>query len=366
MSKIVVIGATGYTGRLVVAALARRGHRPIIAGRNERSITALSEEHGGLEYRLADAGDTDSLRALVEKGEVLVSTVGPFEKYGHPVAAAAVSVGAHYIDSTGEIGFVRELQRKHDDGASRAGSTLLPAFGYDFVPGTLAGALAVTASNHEARTLRIGYFATGSVRNGLSQGTRATLMDGILRPVSVYRNGSLHEERAAHLVHRFRVRDRRRDGFLAAGTESLFLPADFPELQAVEVYNGWFPNLARLAQAGSGIASAAARLPGGRRAIERLGMALAGPPGGPDASERSKTLTHATAEAFDARGELIASAHLEGPSIYSLTGELIAAGALRLAEGSVEHYGVLGPLQAFDSRGLEELCRSVGLVEIDM
>lgn len=75
-------------------------------------------------------------------GDVLITTVGPFERFGYPVAEAAALAGAHYIDSTGEVGFVRELQGRLDGIARANGSIMLPAFGYDYVPGVLAGTLA--------------------------------------------------------------------------------------------------------------------------------------------------------------------------------------------------------------------------------
>jgi short subunit dehydrogenase-like uncharacterized protein len=106
-STIAVFGATGYTGRLATEALLRQGSRPLVAGRRMGELAAISGQAGGLECRAADISDPASVRALVGPGDVLVSTVGPFERFGHVAAQAAATAGSHYVDSTGEVGFVR-------------------------------------------------------------------------------------------------------------------------------------------------------------------------------------------------------------------------------------------------------------------
>lgn len=87
--------------------------------------------------------------------------------------------GANYVDSTGEVSFVQTIQREYGNVAVSSGATLLRAFGYDYVPGILADALALDASGAQAVNLRVGYFATGSLKNGLSQGTLTTAVDAM-------------------------------------------------------------------------------------------------------------------------------------------------------------------------------------------
>ena len=93
------------------------------------------------------------MRALVERGDVLVSTVGPFARWGEPAVQAAIAAGAHYLDSTGEGSFIREVFERFGPGAQAAGCGLVTAFGYDWVPGNLAGALALRDAG-EAATQR--------------------------------------------------------------------------------------------------------------------------------------------------------------------------------------------------------------------
>ena len=81
-SRIVLFGASGYTGDLTAREMVARGMTPVLAGRRREPLEALATELGGLEIKLADVENPASVHALVEKGDVLVSTVGPFMRFG--------------------------------------------------------------------------------------------------------------------------------------------------------------------------------------------------------------------------------------------------------------------------------------------
>src|SRR2546423_1314041 len=181
-SRIVVFGATGYTGRLVVEALVARGARPVLAARNVERLRALGDELGGLEIAVADVSRPDTVRALVERGDVLVTTVGPFARYGAPAAEGAVASGAPYLDSTGEPAFIRRVFEEYGPRAESAGCGMVTAFGYDWVPGNLAGALALREAGEGATRVAIGYFMTGDPRGGMSGGTAASVSGVMLDP----------------------------------------------------------------------------------------------------------------------------------------------------------------------------------------
>nr|WP_231707954.1 saccharopine dehydrogenase NADP-binding domain-containing protein [Arthrobacter caoxuetaonis] len=362
-NSIIVFGATGYTGRLVVESLLKRGVRPVLAGRNAGNLQELAAPDQ-LDYRSADVRDSAAMRALVSPGDVLVSTVGPFERYGHAAAQAAVEAGAHYLDSTGEVGFVQELRRRLSRQAQEQGITMVPAFGYDYVPGFLAGTLAMQRAGSAASALRVGYFTAGTLRRGLSQGTRSTLADNLTKPAAVYRDRSLGEDRIAGTSEVFRVLGREKRAFLAPGTEVLFMPEAFPQLASVEVFNGWFPALSAVAQPVTWLAAQMERTPWGQRALQWAGGRVTGPPGGPDESERSRTLSLAAARVLDENGSPLAAVQVLGPSVYTLTGELLAEGATALQEGKALRHGVLGPVEAFGPAGLVALCAGAGLAPI--
>lgn len=359
-ARVLLLGATGYTGALALESLLRRGVKPLVAGRNSVAVRAVAEAAGGLEYAHADITDPASLPPLMHRGDVVISTVGPFERYGYPVAEA----GAHYIDSTGEVGFVLNLRRQLDDRARDTGSIMLPAFGYDYVPGVLAGALAAKQAGDELRHLDIGYFATGPLWRGLSQGTRTTMREGLTLPSARWRNEQLVDERTASRFRSFTVAGRRKNAFLVSGTEVLYLPTAFPSLNTVTVYNGWFPAMSRAATALSALTAAAAKIPGRDKLIDLLTRPVIGPAGGPDNEERARTRTHVVALASSDTAAL-AEVHLEGPSIYDLTAELIAWAAQQLATRPLGVAGVLGPVDVLGLDALSLGCSEVGLAPSD-
>src|SRR4051794_29110029 len=96
-SRIVVFGATGYTGRLTAERLVEHGARPVLAGRSEAKLKERADALGGLDWRVADVERPETVAALVERGDVLLSTVGPFQRWGAPALDAAIGAGAVYI-----------------------------------------------------------------------------------------------------------------------------------------------------------------------------------------------------------------------------------------------------------------------------
>ena len=189
--------------------MAERGLRPVLAARSRDKLGALAERLGGserLETAVANVDDPPSVRALVEEGDVLVTTVGPFVRWGAPAAAAATRARAHYIDSTGEPPFIREVFERYGVVAERAGCAMLTALGYDWVPGNLAGGLALERAGESAVRVDIGYFVTGAADPGLmSGGTRASLVGVLAAPSFSFRDGRVRPERGAKHLRSFKI-----------------------------------------------------------------------------------------------------------------------------------------------------------------
>ena len=137
-------------------------------GRLTAVAARLLQESGGPELETAVAGTEGPgpLRQLLHVGDVLVSTAGPFMKVGPPVVAAAVDAGAVYLDSTGEPPFIRQVFEEFGPRAERTGAVLLTAFGYDYVPGNLAGALALQAAGPAATGYRSATSCAGTSAGG--------------------------------------------------------------------------------------------------------------------------------------------------------------------------------------------------------
>jgi len=358
--RIVLFGATGYTGRLAAEALVARGETPVLAARSAERLRELAAELGdGLETAQADVSRPQSVRELVERGDVLVSTVGPFARWGDPAAQAAIAAGAHYLDSTGEPEFVRRVFERYGPGAEAAGCAMVTAFGYDWVPGNLAGALALREAGGAARRVDVGYYMTGRAGSGdMSGGTRASAAGAITAPSFGWRGGRLVTERGAKRVRSFGVRGKERPAISVGSSEHFTLPRRHPELLEVNAYLGWFGPASRPMQAMSLVTS----LPGVGTALGAVtGRLVKGSTGGPDAAARSRTGSHVQAIAYDASGSELSRVVLEGPNGYTLTGDFLAWGAAQAARGGLRGTGALGPVDGF---GLDELgagCAEAGL-----
>jgi short subunit dehydrogenase-like uncharacterized protein len=136
-APIAVYGATGYTGRLVVAELARAEADFIVSGRSPEKLEALREEFElQTPARAARIDDHASLRGLLGDCAVVIDCAGPFVKYGEPVLSAAVETGTHYLDTTGEQPYMKMAFERYGPGAARAGVAVIPAMGFDYVPVT--------------------------------------------------------------------------------------------------------------------------------------------------------------------------------------------------------------------------------------
>ena len=355
--RTILFGATGYTGQLTAEAMVERGLRPVLAARSRDKLEALAAElGGGLDTAVADVSDPPSVRALVERGDTLVSTVGPFARWGGPAAAAATNAGAAYIDSTGEPVFVREVFERYGPAAERNGCAMLTAFGYDWVPGNLAGATALRRAGDDAVRIDIGYFATG--KGSMSGGTQASGVGALAEPSFVFRDGRVRSERGAKRVRSFRVGEKNQEAVSVGTSEHFTLPRIAPQLREVNAYLGWFGPLARPMQ----VMSLGLSLPGAGKLIKAVGeRVVKGSSGGPDAEARLKSGSHVVAIAYDAGGRELSEVHLSGVDGYTFTGRMLAWAADLSATGALQGEGALGPVDAFGLVALTDGCRWAGL-----
>jgi short subunit dehydrogenase-like uncharacterized protein len=366
--RIVLFGATGYTGELAAEAMVARGLRPVLAARNREELEALAGRLGGaaaLETTVADVDDPPSVSALVEEGDVLVTTVGPFVRWGAAAAAAATRARAHYIDSTGEPPFIREVFERYGVVAERAGCAMLTALGYDWVPGNLAGGLALARAGESAVRVDVGYFLTGPGNpSGMSGGTRASLVGVVAEPSFSFRDGRVRPERGAKHLRHFEVGGKELAGVSVGSSEHFTLPRVADHLRDVNVYLGWFGPASRAMQLASGGLSVAMKLPGVGSMWKAAGEKLVkGSTGGPDEEARSKAGSHIVAIAYDGAGHALSEVHLTGVDGYTFTGRMLAWGAERAAEGALQGTGALGPVDGFGLEALTDGCAQAGIAE---
>ncbi|MFZ2242133.1 MAG: saccharopine dehydrogenase NADP-binding domain-containing protein [Gordonia amarae] len=360
--RIFVLGATGYTGELTARSLVRQGAHPVLLGRSPARLETLAADLGGLDTAIVDVSEPSTLRAVLHKGDVLISTVGPFLKYGRTAIETAAETGVHYFDSTGEGPFIREIFEHWGPVAERHGAGLIPAFGYDYGPGAYAAALALYDAGEQATAVDIGYFAPGFKPSG---GTRATAVGVLLEDGYTFRDGHIQPERSGRRTKRFNVEGRSLLAASVPAAEQFGLPQAYPGLREVNVMLGFPQSAARSLAIGSHLLGPFMNIGMLKRGITAAADRMVkGSSGGPDASARAQVTTAVVAVARSTEREL-ATVTLTGPDPYEVTGDLLAWGAIAAAGGGLQSQGALGPVKAFGLHALGQACATAGLVRSD-
>lgn len=318
--RIGVLGATGYTGRLVADELAARGLPHRLGARNAERLGAM--KHGGeAEPFVVDTNDPGRLAAFCDGIDAVISTVGPFVDLGMPVVQAAVEARLPYVDSTGEHVFMSDVY----DRFAGAPCPVVPACGFDYVPGDLAAAIASAQLGGPAQEIVVAYQVRGA------RPTRGTARSSI------------------GIVSHSRVAPR----YLSVGTpdgEAAGIEFPFGEQLTVSLHQPLArvrtgvllrrPVVARAV----GLASPAFRVTGPTvgllsPVLTRLADRL---PEGPSDEVRRRARFRVYAEARGRDGE-VGHVLVEGSDVYRLTAVLLVEAALR-----VTGTGAMAPAQALD------------------
>jgi len=197
MSSLLVYGANGYTGRLVIQAAQRIGLQPVVAGRSTKSVAELAAAHG-LPHRVFSLDDPAALRQGIEDTHTVLHCAGPFSRTARPMVEACIDTGTHYLDITGEIAVFELLKHKFDGRASEAGVMLLPGVGFDVVPSDCLAAH-VAQRCPEATTLTLAFAGSG----GVSHGTATTVVENLAAGGAIRREGRIEVVPAAFHTRTF-------------------------------------------------------------------------------------------------------------------------------------------------------------------
>jgi short subunit dehydrogenase-like uncharacterized protein len=181
---IVVYGATGFVGKLTADYLARSGSdaRVALAGRSKERLLAvretLAESAQSWPLLEADASSPSTLDAMAAQTQVVITTVGPYLKYGMPLVAACAAAGTDYADLTGEAVFVRNSIDLHHKQAVDTGARIVHACGFDSVPSDLSVyALHRKVSDDGAGDLGQTDFVLRAFSGGVSGGTVGSMLE---------------------------------------------------------------------------------------------------------------------------------------------------------------------------------------------
>lgn len=196
-ARIVVLGASGVTGRLVARSLAMRGFEVVAAGRSrERAAAAVADLDGEVATVAIDVTEPGAVADLVAGAAAVVTAIGPFDTVGRVVLDAALDAGVHYVDTAGEQPFVAWARSSRHDRAVAEGVTVVPGAGAAGLPGDLLAALAGEQVDGPCE-VHVAYAFPGGLWRGASPGTRRSLATLVGAPVLARVRGEVVEERLA-------------------------------------------------------------------------------------------------------------------------------------------------------------------------
>ena len=185
---IVLYGATGFVGKLTAEYLARAAGdaRIALAGRSTERVLAVRDTLGEAAQSWPcwppTPASPSTLNEMAARTRVVVTTVGPYMRYGLPLVAACAAAGTDYADLTGEAMFVRESIDLYHKQAADTGARIVHACGFDSIPSDLS-VYALYRAAHEdgAGELVDTDFVVRSFRGGFSGGTVASMMEVLQR-----------------------------------------------------------------------------------------------------------------------------------------------------------------------------------------
>jgi short subunit dehydrogenase-like uncharacterized protein len=351
---IVLFGATGFTGTLTaeyLVAHAPAGARIALAGRSlskleavrERLVGRLADGVAAPALLLADSSDPTSLATLAESTRVVVTTVGPYIKYGEPLVAACAAAGTGYLDLTGEPEFVDQMYLKYQPQALTTGARLIHACGFDSIPHDL-GVLYTVDQMPSDQPLKLNGYVWA--RGLVSGGTYHSAVGAMSRLRESARTGKERNqaERAAWAANGRKVhgsvRPPHRESVARGWVVSL--PLIDPQIvlrsaRALPEYGpdfsyghylaaGSLKNVAMILAAVSGVALAAQTKP-----TRELALKLRAPGDGPDEKTRAKGKFKVTFTAESGDGRRLVTRVSGGDPGYTETAKMLSQAALCLA-----------------------------------
>jgi len=320
--RVAVHGASGVTGGFVVAEAVRRGLSPVLVGRNvERLGKAASDVGlGDAEIRVATLDDPSALADAFRDCDAVVNCAGPFTSWGEPVVRAAIEAGTHYVDTSGEQRYIKQILDTFGGAAERAEVTVVPGMADDGGAGDLIAHLTARRLTSVAELVVADLRRPGPASRGTARSMAAVFAQGPLE----YLDGTWQPAEG--------------------GDWSITVPGE-PEDVAVTPFalpgSVTVPAHVRARHVRSVLRSEVAA-----RLVTLTPDVVESIPETPDEQARSATRWFMLADAMDENGSR-ATGWVTGPDGYRLTGVIAVEAACRLATDGAPA-GALAPAQAFD------------------
>jgi short subunit dehydrogenase-like uncharacterized protein len=304
--SLLVYGANGYTGQLVVSALVQGGLQPIVAGRREDVVVSLAHRLG-LEHRIFDLDLPKEVESGLDGVKVVLNCAGPFIYTALPLVDACLAARAHYLDITGEVMVFAKVAAR-DREAREAGVMLLPGAGFDVVPSDC-----LAAHLHQrlpsATRLRLAFKPSG----GVSRGTALTGLEGAAEGGLIRRGGELVKVAAGHRTMEIDFGDGPRKA-IAIPWGDVFTAHVTTGIPDIEVYMAARTRVRLAVRAMPVLAPLLAR-PAVQRLIQRR---LNSRPAGPSEEVLRTRSMRLWGEASDGQGR-VAVSRMRTPNGYELT-----------------------------------------------
>ena len=339
-AKVLLHGATGFTGHLVAAALKKKNVAFAIAGRSRDKLAAMANELGGeIETAVVDIRKPETIESALKDRVVVCACAGPFMEVGEPVLAAAAKMGVHYADTTGEQKFVALAVSKYARVAEASGACVTPAMAYEIAVGDWAAhEVAKKAGENPSEIVVVYMLRTpeGGMGGATSRGTKLSMIamtaDGDPRQ---WVDGALVKESAATFVRAFEAPNGKPVWtFSFPSPESVVVPSH-TGAKTVRTFMSAGKSAARGMQLGRAIFPPIVRALKGPLE-RRIAKSSAGPEG-EDRKTRFDILAEATKDGKTSR------VFFSGSDPYGLTAEIQAMFAERAVAGKITARGVVAP-----------------------
>jgi short subunit dehydrogenase-like uncharacterized protein len=341
VTPVLIYGANGYTGRLIVAEAVRRGLRPILSGRTAAEVNALGAEYT-LESRPASLDNPGALDDALTGCSAVIHCAGPFSRTSRAMVDACLRNKVHYLDITGEIA-VFEATATRSGEAERAGVMLMPGAGFDVVPSDCLAA-------HLKRRLPTASWLTLAFHagTGLSRGTATTMVENIDRGGAIRRGGKITPVPAAWRERDIDFGDKVRHCVTLGwgDVSTAFRSTGIPNIEVYAAASASAIRGLKMARVFGGVLAAG---PVQKFLKSRINAGEAGP--GEDV--RRRATARLWGEAWDDFGTRVRS-RLKTPDGYSLTASTAVASVMRVLAGAAVP-GYQTPSMAFGADFILEI-----------
>lgn len=184
---VVLYGATSFVGKITAHYLTnflsnakdKNGDNVTwaIAGRDEEKLNKLqSELESKVDIIVANSKDSDSLDKMTKQTQVIISTVGPYLKYGEPLIKSCAENGTDYVDLTGEAIFIKDMMDKYQNTAQQSGARIVNSCGFDSIPSDLGVYFTQTKAEEKfGAACEVIHMRVKAAKGGLSGGTIASM-----------------------------------------------------------------------------------------------------------------------------------------------------------------------------------------------